>query len=86
MSIRRPDKQWSGNKDTQANNEERDLLTVEQAPQYLQLSPSSIRTYIRQGKLRAFRVAGLRKALIPRAALLALLQPTSPCATQTPAA
>ena len=55
----------------------RDLLTVEQAAQYLQLSPSSIRSYIRQGKLKAFRVAGLRKVLIARAELLALLEPTS---------
>ena len=38
----------------------RDLLTVEQAAHYLQLSPSTIRSYIRQGKLKAFRVTGLR--------------------------
>ncbi len=50
---------------------------MEQAAQYLQLSPSSIRSYIRQGKLKAFRVAGLRKVLIARAELLALLEPTS---------
>jgi excisionase family DNA binding protein len=55
----------------------RDLLTVEQAAQYLHLSPSSIRSYIRQGKLKAFRVAGLRKVLIARAELLTLLEPTS---------
>ena len=54
----------------------RDLLTVEQAAQYLQLSASSIRSYIRQGKLKAFRVAGLRKVLIARAELMALLEPT----------
>jgi excisionase family DNA binding protein len=54
----------------------RDLLTVEQAAQYLQLSPSSIRSYIRQGRLKAFRVAGLRKVLIARTELLALLEPT----------
>jgi excisionase family DNA binding protein len=53
-----------------------DLLTVEQAAHYLQLSPSSIRLYIREGKLKAFRVAGLRKVLIPQAALMALLEPT----------
>ena len=52
-----------------------DLLTVEQAAAYLQLSPSSIRSYIREGSLKAFRVAGLRKVLIPRVELLALLQP-----------
>jgi excisionase family DNA binding protein len=55
---------------------DRELLTVEQAAHYLQLSPSSIRSYIRQGKLKAFRVAGLRKVLIPRAELLSLLEPT----------
>lgn len=53
----------------------RDLLTVEQAAAYLQLSQSSIRSYIRQGKLKAFRVAGKRKVLIPRDELLKLLEP-----------
>ncbi len=57
--------------------EVRELLTVEQAADYLQLSASSIRSYIRQGKLKAFRVAGLRKVLIPRVELLRLLEPTS---------
>ena len=51
------------------------LLTVEQAANYLQLSSSSIRAYIRQGKLKAFRVAGLRKVLIAREELLKLLEP-----------
>lgn len=53
----------------------RELLTVEQAAEYLQLSQSSIRSYIRQGKLNAYRVAGKRKVLIPRAELLKLLEP-----------
>ena len=53
----------------------RDLLTVEQAAQYLQISQSSIRSYIRQGMLKAFRIAGKRKVLIPRTELLALLEP-----------
>jgi len=53
----------------------RDLLTVEQAARYLHLSTSSIRAYMRQGTLKAFRIAGLRKVLIPRAELLALLEP-----------
>ena len=56
-------------------SESRDLLTVEQAAQYLQLSQSSIRSYIRQGKLNAFRIAGKRKVLIPRTELLKLLEP-----------
>ena len=58
--------------------EARDLLTVEQAAQYLQVSQSSIRSYIRQGRLQAFRIAGKRKVLIPRTALLALLEPARP--------
>jgi excisionase family DNA binding protein len=64
----------------------RDLLTVEQAAQYLQLSASSIRSYIRQGKLKAFRVVGLCKVLIARAELLALLEPTSASNGERPAA
>jgi excisionase family DNA binding protein len=52
-----------------------DLLTVEQAAAHLQLSQSSIRSYIRQGRLKAYRVAGLRKVLIPKAELLGLLEP-----------
>ena len=57
------------------DSESRDLLTVEQAADYLQLSQSSIRSYIRQGKLNAFRIAGKRKVLIPRTELLKLLEP-----------
>jgi excisionase family DNA binding protein len=60
-----------------AGREARELLTVEQAASYLQVSTSSIRSYIRQGKLKAFRVASLRKVLIPREELLTLLEPTS---------
>ena len=56
-------------------SESRDLLTVEQAADYLQLSQSSIRSYIRQGKLNAFRIAGKRKVLIQRTELLKLLEP-----------
>jgi len=55
--------------------ETKELLTVEQAAQYLQVSQSSIRSYIRQGMLKAFRIAGKRKVLIPRTELLALLEP-----------
>ena len=57
------------------DGENRELLTVEQAANYLQLSQSSIRSYIRQGKLKAFRVAGLRKVLIHKEELLKLLEP-----------
>ncbi len=60
------------------SDEDREFLTVEQAASYLQLSTSSIRSYIREGKLKAFRVAGLRKVLIQRDDLLALLEPARP--------
>lgn len=52
-----------------------DLFSIEQAAQYLQVSQSSIRSYIRQGKLKAFRVAGMRKVLIAKPELLKLLVP-----------
>lgn len=52
-----------------------DLMLVEQAADYLQVSASSIRAYVRQGKLKAFRVAGLRRVLIPREELMKLLEP-----------
>jgi len=53
----------------------REWLTVEQAADYLQLSQSSIRSYIRQEKLDARRIAGKRKVLIHRDELLKLLEP-----------
>ena len=56
----------------------REYLTVDQAASYLQLSTSSIRSYIRGGKLKAFRIAGRRKVLIQRADLMALLEPARP--------
>ena len=86
METSSSDKQQARNNDIHSNGEERQLLTVEQAAQYLQLSASSIRSYIRQGKLKAFRVAGLRKVLIARPELLALLEPTSSSNAQRPAA
>ena len=60
---------------TASASETRDLLTVAQAAAYLHVSDSSIRSYIRQGKLKAFRIAGLRKVLITRSQLNALLEP-----------
>ena len=60
------------------NGSGRDYLTVEQAASYLQLSQSSIRSYIRDGKLKAFRIAGKRKVLIQRSDLLSLLEPARP--------
>ncbi|WP_395141454.1 helix-turn-helix domain-containing protein [Armatimonas sp.] len=56
----------------------REYLTVDQAASYLQLSTSSIRSYIRGGKLKAFRIAGRRKVLIQRDDLMALLEPARP--------
>jgi excisionase family DNA binding protein len=61
--------------DTSMDQETRELLTVEQAADYLQVSQSSIRSYIRQGMLKAYRIAGKRKVLIPRTELLTLLEP-----------
>lgn len=52
-----------------------DLFTIEQAAQHLKVSQSSIRSYIRQGKLNAYRVAGKRKVLIPKPELIKLLVP-----------
>lgn len=52
-----------------------DLFTIEQAARYLQVSQSSIRSYIRQGKIEAYRVAGKRKVLIAKPELLKLLVP-----------
>lgn len=57
------------------DQETRELLTVEQAADYLQVSQSSIRSYIRQGMLKAYRIAGKRKVLIPRTELMSLLEP-----------
>ncbi len=50
---------------------------MEPAAAYLQLSTSCIRSYFREGKLKAFRIAGLRKVLIFRTELLRLLEPTN---------
>lgn len=52
-----------------------DLFTIEQAAQHLKVSQSSIRSYIRQGNLNAYRIAGKRKVLIPKPELLKLLVP-----------
>ncbi len=68
------------------NGAARDLLTVSQAADYLQISPSSIRSYIRQGRLQAFRIAGLRKVLIARTQVLLLLEPTISSSSQRPVA
>ena len=59
-----------------------EFFTVEQAANYLQLSQSSIRAYIRQGKLEAFRISGKRRVLIAKTTLLALLEPARPTETE----
>ncbi len=59
--------------DDQEPRGDRELLTIEQAANYIQVSPSSIRSLIRQGRLRAFRVPGKRKLLIRRSDLLDFL-------------
>jgi excisionase family DNA binding protein len=61
--------------DLDALGSPREWLTVEQSADYLQLSQSSIRSYIRQGRLDARRIAGKRKVLIHRSELLRLLEP-----------
>ncbi len=62
----------------------KELLTVEQAAAYLQVSQSSIRSYIRQGMLKAYRIAGKRKVLIPRNELLSLLEPARSDGSEPP--
>jgi excisionase family DNA binding protein len=62
----------------------REWLTVEQAADYLQLSQSSIRSYIRQNRLEARRIAGKRKVLIHRSELLKLLEPARNVANKEP--
>lgn len=52
-----------------------DLLTIAQAADLLQVSEVSIRNYIRQGHIKAFRVAGLRKVRIARSEIMAALKP-----------
>lgn len=63
-----------------------EFFTVEQAANYLQISQSSIRAYIRQGKLDAFRISGKRRVLIARSALLAMLEPARPAESESKSA
>ena len=60
---------------SEALTPERDLLTVVQAAAYIHSSVSSIRAYIREGRIDAFRVAGRRIILIRRAEIEKLLEP-----------
>jgi excisionase family DNA binding protein len=51
------------------------VYTVKESAALLKLSERSIRRYIRQGKLRAYRVAGTRELRILGRDLLQLLEP-----------
>lgn len=51
------------------------VYTVKESAALLKLSERSIRRYIRQGKLRAYRVAGKRELRILGRDLLQLLEP-----------
>lgn len=53
-----------------------EVLTAKQAKDFLQISDSTLRRYIRKGKLKAYRLAGERDLRFKRDDLLALLQPT----------
>lgn len=59
--------------DDQGPRGDRELLTIEQAASYIQVSPSYIRSLLRQGKLKGFRPLGKRKILIRRSDLLDFL-------------
>ncbi len=57
------------------------LLTMAQAADWLQVSPSTIRSYVREGRLcalPAFRIAGARSVRIPEPELRKILQPFEP--------
>lgn len=51
------------------------VYTVKETATLLKLSERSIRRYIRQGKLKAYRVAGERELRIKGQDLLRLLEP-----------
>lgn len=52
-----------------------DLMTVEQAAEFLHLSVSTVRSYIRERKLIALRVAGMRMIRVRRSEVEKLLEP-----------
>lgn len=58
-----------------ATNIEDFVYTVQESATLLKLSERSIRRYIKQGKLRAYRVAGERQLRIKGEDLLQLLEP-----------
>ncbi len=54
-----------------------DLLTKQQAAEYLQVSLPTINSYLRRGLLRAYKLPGGRLVRIKREDLLALLEEMS---------
>lgn len=54
-----------------------EVLTAKQAKDFLQISDSTLRRYIRKGKLRAYRLAGERDLRFRKEDLLALLEPAN---------
>lgn len=52
-----------------------EVLTAKQAKEFLQISDSTLRRYIRKGKLKAYRLAGERDLRFRREDVLALLEP-----------
>lgn len=54
-----------------------EVLTAKQAKIFLQISDSTLRRYIRKGKLKAYRLAGERDLRFKKEDLLALLEPAN---------
>ena len=59
------------------NPEALEVLTAKQAKDFLQISDSTLRRYIRKGKLKAYRLAGERDLRFKREDLMALLEPAN---------
>ena len=54
-----------------------EILTAKQAKDFLQISDSTLRRYVRKGKLKAYRLAGVRDLRFRREDVLALLEPAN---------
>lgn len=61
-----------------------DLMSVDQAAEFLGVHAQTVRNYIRSGKLTAYRLAGERVIRVLRKDLLALLEPLAPEETELP--